>query len=149
MLFSVCIGEFQGPAVTLLNIGTNEAPYSYWSNPDNVIGFNTLTVLADYRKEASWWKIYNDDKTFSFRDLKHGYCIQYYDRDGRVIQNPCDYSNPNMKFFLEVTTTGRHLLRFKSNEHCLYATTEYVYGGPCEFDNANYHWAMIPAIYRP
>ncbi|TLY46938.1 MAG: hypothetical protein E6K54_07750 [Gammaproteobacteria bacterium] len=137
-----------GPEISLYNIGTGYIPYTYHNGSNEYLGFNYAYELSgsDYPQRSTWNIIYNQNGTVSFRNNYRNVCMKWYGTGYGVIQETCNTIDEKQQFNLKLTDTGALLVKFKSNNECLYANTDYMYSGDCATDNPNYLWAIIPPL---
>lgn len=133
--------------VTIVNVANGYSPFAYHDKVDEYLGGNTVEAItrASKQERANWEIVYHQDDTVSFKNKKVGYCIDFYGKDDKAVQNVCDYNNPNQRVYLTKKGSAK-IISFKSNGLCLATVDDYIRATDCEHNNPHYHWLLNSPI---
>ncbi|CNE94942.1 hypothetical protein QVN42_15275 [Yersinia nurmii] len=145
--------EENNPAVSLYNIGSGTLLYSYEYKPKRYLSADyAYNLNGRWNENANWHSIYNRNGTVSFKNIYSGLCLQHYGTEYQVIENTCDPLLATQQINLELVSSGGMLMRFNSNNECLYihpgVRHYYVYSDKCEDIGFYHYWTIIPPLNK-
>lgn len=134
--------------VTIVNVVSGYLPFAYHDTVDQYLGTNTVDAIKRASKEerANWEIVHHQDDTVSFKSQKFGYCIDFYGKDDKAVQNVCDYNNKNQRLYLTKKGSAK-ILSFQSNGLCLASVGEYIRAVDCDYNNPSHQWHLNGPIH--
>lgn len=143
--------EESNQAVSLYNIGSGTLVYSSeYKQKEYLSADYAYNLNGGWKENANWKYIYNRNGTVSFKNRYSGLCLQYYGTEYQVIEDTCDPLLRTQQINLELVSSGGMLMRFNSNNECLYIhpgiSHYYVYSDKCEEINFYHYWTIVPPL---